>query len=149
VTFNLEERQHFNVAIAACMELTNNLARVDGDDAELRAVLGEGLRALVRMLAPFTPHLAEACWMTLGGETALAHTPWPEVDPEALLTETLTLVVQVNGKLRERLDFPASADEAEIRALTLAHPRVQKHVEGRELQRVIVVPGRLVNLVLS
>ena len=149
VTFNLEERQHFNVAIAACMELTNHLARVDGDDAELRAVLGEGLRALVRMLAPFTPHLAEACWMTLGGETALAHTPWPEVDPEALLTETLTLVVQVNGKLRERLDFPASADEAEIRALTLAHPRVQKHVEGRELQRVIVVPGRLVNLVLS
>ncbi len=149
VTFNLEERHHFNVAIAACMELTNTLARVDGKDPELRAVLGEGLSALVRMLAPFTPHLAEACWMALGGKTALAHTPWPTVDPEALVADTLTLVVQVNGKLRERLDFPASADEAEIRSLTLAHPQVQKHMEGKELRRVIVVPGRLVNLVLS
>ena len=149
VTFNLEERHHFNVAIAACMELTNTLARVDGKDPELRAVLGEGLSALVRLLAPFTPHLAEACWMALGGKTALAHTPWPTVDPEALVADTLTLVVQVNGKLRERLDFPASADEAEIRSLTLAHPQVQKHMEGKELRRVIVVPGRLVNLVLS
>ncbi|MCY0871727.1 MAG: leucine--tRNA ligase [Acidithiobacillus caldus] len=149
VTFNLEERHHFNVAIAACMELTNTLARVDGKDPELRAVLGDGLSALVRMLAPFTPHLAEACWMALGGKTALAHTPWPTVDPEALVADTLTLVVQVNGKLRERLDFPASADEAEIRSLTLAHPQVQKHMEGKELRRVIVVPGRLVNLVLS
>ncbi|OFC40544.1 leucine--tRNA ligase, partial [Acidithiobacillus caldus] len=68
VTFNLEERHHFNVAIAACMELTNTLARVDGKDPELRAVLGEGLSALVRLLAPFTPHLAEACWMALGGK---------------------------------------------------------------------------------
>ncbi|WP_141738543.1 hypothetical protein, partial [Acidithiobacillus caldus] len=67
----------------------------------------------------------------------------------ALVADTLTLVVQVNGKLRERLDFPASADEAEIRSLTLAHPQVQKHMEGKELRRVIVVPGRLVNLVLS
>ena len=149
VTFNLEERHHFNVAIAACMELTNTLARVDGKDPELRAVLGEGLSALVRLLAPFTPHLAEACWMALGGKTALAHTPWPTVDPEALVADTLTLVVQVNGKLRERLDFPASADEAEIRSLTLAHPQVQKHMEGKELRRVIVVPGRLVNLVVS
>ncbi|MCE5420685.1 MAG: leucine--tRNA ligase [Acidithiobacillus sp.] len=149
VTFNLEERHHFNVAIAACMELTNTLARVDGKDPELRAVLGEGLSALVRLLAPFTPHLAEACWMALGGKTALAHTPWPTVDPEALVADTLTLVVQVNGRLRERLDFPASADEAEIRSLTLAHPQVQKHMEGKELRRVIVVPGRLVNLVLS
>ena len=149
VTFNLEERHHFNVAIAACMELTNTLARMDGKDPELLAVLGEGLSALVRMLAPFTPHLAEACWMALGGKTALAHTPWPTVDPEALVADTLTLVVQVNGKLRERLDFPASADEAEIRSLTLAHPQVQKHMEGKELRRVIVVPGRLVNLVLS
>ncbi len=149
VTFNLEERHHFNVAIAACMELTNTLARVDGKDPELRAVLGEGLSALVRLLAPFTPHLAEACWMALGGKTGLAHTPWPTVDPEALVADTLTLVVQVNGKLRERLDFPASADEAEIRSLTLAHPQVQKHMEGKELRRVIVVPGRLVNLVLS
>ncbi|MGK9450506.1 leucine--tRNA ligase [Acidithiobacillus caldus] len=149
VTFNLEERHHFNVAIAACMELTNTLARVDGKDPELHAVLGEGLRALVRMLAPFTPHLSEACWMALGGKTALAHTPWPTVDPEALVADTLTLVVQVNGKLRERLDFPASADEAEIRSLTLAHPQVQKHMEGKELRRVIVVPGRLVNLVVS
>ncbi|MEL5848793.1 MAG: leucine--tRNA ligase [Candidatus Igneacidithiobacillus chanchocoensis] len=150
VSSNMAERQHFNVAIAACMELSNQLARVEaapGDD--LHAVLGEGLQALLLLLSPFAPHLTEALWERIGDGQALFTHPWPEVDAEALRSDTVSLVIQVNGKLRERLVFPAASNPAELEQAVLVHPDMARHLSGKEVRKVIVVPGRLINIVVA
>jgi leucyl-tRNA synthetase len=150
VSSNMAERQHFNVAIAACMELSNQLGRVEAAPGEdLHAVLGEGLRALLLLLSPFAPHLTEALWERIGDDQALLTHPWPEVDAEALRSDTVSLVIQVNGKLRERLDFSATSSPAELEQAVLAHPDMARHLSGKEVRKVIVVPGRLINIVVA
>ncbi|MBN2678689.1 leucine--tRNA ligase [Acidithiobacillus montserratensis] len=150
VSRNMEGRYHFNVAIAAIMELSNSLMKITPEaSADLRAVLGEGLRAIVLMLSPFAPHLTEILWESLGQKTPLTQTGWPEADPEALQSDILTLVIQVNGKLRERMEFPVGADNDSIEKAVLCSPAMQRHLEGKTVRKVIVVPGRLVNLVLG
>ncbi len=102
---------------------------------------------LVLLLAPFAPHLAEELWQRLDHDESLAHAPWPTADPALLERDTIKLAVQVDGKRRYEIEVPANADEDTIRAAALASAKVQRHLQGRELQRVILVPGRLVNLV--
>ncbi|MEK8089382.1 leucine--tRNA ligase [Thermithiobacillus plumbiphilus] len=148
VSSNLDGRYHFNPAIAAIMELSNALSKAQ-DDPALRAVVGEGLKAMVQLLAPFTPHISEALWRTLGQSNELSFAPWPEADPAALERQTLNLVVQVNGKLRDRIEVPADAEEASIRAAALASPGAQRFLEGVSVRKVILVPGKLVNIVAS
>ncbi|MCE5393838.1 MAG: leucine--tRNA ligase [Acidithiobacillus sp.] len=150
VSQNLAERQHFNVAIAACMELSNALAKASGrtQEQDLSAVLGEGLRTLVLLLAPFAPHLAEDCWQHLGEEGLVAQARWPQVDPAALAVDQISLVIQINGKLRERLEFPADAAPAKLQELVLQHPQMQRHLQNKTPAKVIVVPNRLINIVL-
>ena len=148
VSRNMDGRYHFNVAIAAIMELTNSLMKVPADaPADLRAVLGEGLRALTLLLAPFAPHIAEVLWQKMGQSGVISHAPWPVADAGALRCDTVTLVIQVNGKLRERMDFPADADHADVEQAVLADPAMQRHLEGKTVRKVIIVPGRLVNVV--
>ncbi|MFA7495736.1 MAG: leucine--tRNA ligase [Acidithiobacillus sp.] len=150
VSRNMDGRYHFNVAIAAIMELTNALMKVTADaPADLRAILGEGLRAITLLISPFAPHIAEVLWTQLGQNGEISKTSWPEADPEALRSDTITLVIQVNGKLRERMDFPADADNASIEKAVLSAPAMQRHLEGKTIRKCIVVPGRLVNLVLG
>ncbi|MEY2342910.1 leucine--tRNA ligase [Acidithiobacillus sp. IBUN Pt1247-S3] len=150
VTLNMEDRQHFNVVIAACMELSNQLARAEATPgSDEHAVLGEGLRTLLLLLNPFAPHLAEALWDKIGdGVTILTH-PWPVADPAALHSDTVTLVIQINGKLRERLDFPIASQTKELEASVLAHPEMARHLQDKTVRKVIVVPGRLINIVVS
>jgi leucyl-tRNA synthetase len=105
------------------------------------------LDAFVRMLAPLAPHLGEELWRRLGHAESVAHAPWPEADPVLLEEKSVTLVVQVNGKKRDELVVPADADEAAVRAAALALEPVQRHLAGRAPKKVIVVPGRLVNVV--
>ncbi|MBU2851939.1 leucine--tRNA ligase [Acidithiobacillus ferrivorans] len=148
VSRNMSGRYHFNVAIAAIMELTNSLMKVPADaPADLRAVLGEGLRALTLLLAPFAPHIAEVLWEKLGQSGVIGHASWPVADAGALRCDTVTLVIQINGKLRERMDFPADADNASVEQRVLADPAMQHHLEGKTVRKVIIVPGRLVNVV--
>ncbi len=148
VSRNMDGRYHFNVAIAAIMELTNSLMKVPADaPADLRAVLGEGLRASTLLLAPFAPHIAEVLWQKMGQSGVISHAPWPVADAGALRCDTVTLVIQVNGKLRERMDFPADADHADVEQAILADPAMQRHLEGKTVRKVIIVPGRLVNVV--
>ncbi len=148
VSRNMDGRYHFNVAIAAIMELTNSLMKVPADaPADLRAVLGEGLRALTLLLAPFAPHIAEVLWQKMGQSGVISHAPWPVADAEALRCDTVTLVIQVNGKLRERMDFPVDADHADVERAILADPAMQRHLEGKTVRKMIIVPGRLVNVV--
>ena len=147
VTEDIEERFRFNTAIAAIMELVNTLQAASPDKMS-GAVLKEALQAVVVLLYPFAPHLAEELWRELGRETDLAEHSWPGFDAGIAAEEVWTIVVQVNGKVRSRIDFPASTDEEEIRARALDDERIRGWIDGKEVRRVIVVPGKLVNVVV-
>ena len=114
-----------------------------GRDAALPRSAAE---TLVLLLAPLAPHLAEELWQRLGHATSLAREPWPDADPALLVEETLRIVVQVNGKRRDEIEVAADADEDAIRQAALRSEKVRKHLGHREPRRVIVVKGRLVNL---
>jgi leucyl-tRNA synthetase len=145
---DLGRRNSFNTAVAAAMELLNAVNRFEDDSEQGRAVEHEALEAVVLMLSPMTPHISHALWHALGHETALVDRPWPDVDESALELDTIELVVQVNGKLRGRVTVPADAARDAIEELALADENVQRFVDGKEIRKVIVVPGRLVNVVV-
>ena len=145
VSDDIERRKQFNTAIAANMELMNALAKFDGMDATSRAVRQEVLESVVAMLAPIVPHVCEALQAELKPGVALT---WPVVDESALVQDEIELMIQVNGKLRGQIKVAANADKAAIEALALASDTVQKHTEGKPPKKVVVVPGRLVNIVV-
>ncbi len=142
-------RQTFNTAIAAIMELCNELGKLDASDAQSRAVVDEGLRAVVLMLNPIVPHICHHLWQTLDGEGALLDAPWPEVDESALTRDSIELVVQVNGKVRAKIEVPAAADREALQAAALAQENVQRFIADLTVRKVIVVPGKLVNIVAN
>jgi leucyl-tRNA synthetase len=109
----------------------------------------EGLEAAVLLLSPIVPHIAEVLWTALGHAGSIVNARWPEIDPDALEREAIELTVQVNGKKRASLSMAVQATDAEIRAIALADANVKRFVEGREIKNCIVVPGRLVNIVVS
>ncbi|WP_163559168.1 leucine--tRNA ligase [Halomonas sp. NO4] len=146
-------RTTFNTAIAAVMELTNALGRFqnEGQDTSAQglAVAREAVEACVLLLAPITPHTCHALWQALGHDEPVIDAPWPAVDEAALARDTIELVVQVNGKLRARIEVEAAADKAAIERQALAAENVQRHTEGKTVRKVIVVPGKLVNIVVG
>jgi leucyl-tRNA synthetase len=135
------EALRFNTAIAKLMIFL----RDGGKDAPLTR---DSVETLLKLLAPLAPHLAEELWERLGHAESIACAPWPVADPALLQAETITLAVQVNGKRRDEIQVPAGADEAAVRAAALASENVRRHLEGKEPRKVIVVPGRLVNVVV-
>ncbi|MEF2552152.1 leucine--tRNA ligase [Aurantimonas sp. A2-1-M11] len=147
------ERLGFNKAVARVYELVNTLAAslsgisADSDPA-LRAAAREALTILVRLIAPMMPHLAEECWTTLGMDGLAAATPWPQVDPALLKDDSVSLPVQINGKKRGDLTVPASAGKPDIEQAALALDFVQAALAGSSPKRVVVVPGRIVNVVV-
>jgi len=143
VTDDLGRRQHFNTPISTVMELVNELAKAPADPAARFAA-----ETAVSLLQPYAPHIAEELWERLGGER-LWEQPWPEADPALLEEDTFELVVQVNGKVRDRLVVPADLPEEELVALATESPKVQAHVDGGEIRQTIVVPRKLVNLVIG
>jgi leucyl-tRNA synthetase len=140
VTEDLEQLG-LNTAISKLMVWARDVAR-EGPPPR------EGARDFLALLAPFAPHLAEELWVRLGEESPVSLTPWPEADPALLVEETLRIVVQVNGKKRDEVEVPADADESAVRAAALASERVQAQLRGRAPAKVVVVPGRLVNVVV-
>lgn len=147
VTDDWGRRQSFNTAIASCMELSNTLSRHNTDTAQGRAVLHEGLMILTLMLAPVAPHITEVMYHALGGEGLLASASWPKVDESALKRDSIELMVQVNGKLRGKINVEPDATQDKVEAMALMDDGVQKYTEGKAITKVIVVPGRLVNIV--
>ena len=139
-------RQTFNTAVAAVMELCNELGRHPTEHSDDRAVIDEGLRAVLQLLWPITPHLSEHLWQALTGE-AFKESQWPEVDDTALSRDELEIVVQVNGKVRGKINVPASADNAEIEAMAKSQENVQRFLADTTIRKVIVVPQKLVNIV--
>ena len=147
VTSDLE-RIHLNTMISALMEFSNHLGRVKETGAVTPSAWAEAIKALLLLLAPTAPHLTEEMWQRLGYPYSIHNQPWPEWNEELARAEEATLVVQVNGKLRDRITVPLSITEAEAKCLAMASQRVKAYLEGRELLKTIYVPGRLVNLVV-
>jgi leucyl-tRNA synthetase len=146
-------KHQFNTVASAAMKILNELESVTDTDDEAGAeertnVVSEGMSILLRMLAPITPHVSHQLWRDLGyGEDILA-APWPQHDAAALIEAEIELVVQVNGKKRADIRVPSGADRQAIETIVLAHPGVQKFVSGQSVKKVVVVPGRLVNVVV-
>jgi leucyl-tRNA synthetase len=148
VTDDIGRRRTFNTAIAAVMELLNTVAKHTQRSAQDRSVMQEALGIAVLALSPIVPHVTHALWRELGHTTALIDEPWMTVDAAALETSTIELVVQVNGKLRARISIAADADDCATREAALADPNVQKFVGTAAVRKVVVVPGKLVNVVV-
>ena len=145
---DIGRRYTFNTAVAASMELLNSVNRFDDTSDAGRAVVHEALEAVVLMLSPIVPHICHELWAALGHETALIDVPWPAADEAALEADLVEIVVQVNGKLRGRISVTADADNDAVGEQALADPNVQRFVADKEVRKMIVVPGRLVNIVV-
>ncbi len=153
VTDDYGRRQTFNTAIAAVMELCNEITKLNSDSTpesapEDSAVVGEALRSALLMLCPIVPHITQSLWQALVGGNIL-QAAWPSVDESALSRDELEIVVQVNGKVRAKVTVPADADKAAVEAAALAHDNVQKFTADATVRKVIVVPGKLVNVVAN
>jgi leucyl-tRNA synthetase len=148
VTDDIGRRRTFNTAIAAVMELLNALGRFPQATAQDRSVMHEALEIAVLALSPIIPHATHALWAALGHSTALIDEPWMKVDPGALEQSTAEIVVQVNGKLRARITVARDAGEEAVREAALADAHVRKFVGSAPIRKVIVVPGKLVNVVV-
>lgn len=147
VTDDIGRRNTFNTAIAAVMELSNNLSRFADQSEQGRAVLMEGWEVIVQLLAPVTPHICQHLWNALGHDGALHAAAWPVADPGALLQEHIMIVVQVNGKVRARIEIPADASEEQVQNIATATENVQRFIRGATIRRFIYVPGKLLNIV--
>ncbi|MFL5301322.1 MAG: class I tRNA ligase family protein, partial [Anaeromyxobacteraceae bacterium] len=153
VTEAFEGDLKFNTAIAALMELVNELYALEPRSEPERAAVKEALQALAMLLAPFAPHAAEELWHELAGEAVrdqlLAEQPWPTFDPALVVADVVTIAVQVNGKLRGEVQAPLAALEAEVRALAEAEKGVASHLAGKTIRKVVFVPKRLLNFVVA
>jgi len=148
VTDDIGRRRTFNTAIAAVMELLNSLAKFPQEAPLDRSVMQEALEIAVLMLSPIIPHVTHAMWSALGHRRALIDEPWPVLDADALEQATAEIVVQVNGKLRARITVPVEAGEEALREAALADAHVRKFVGAAAIRKVIVVRGKLVNVVV-
>ncbi|MCS6948175.1 MAG: leucine--tRNA ligase, partial [Steroidobacteraceae bacterium] len=148
VTDDIGRRRTFNTAIAAVMELLNAATKFADRSPAGRAVRQETLEIITIALAPIAPHICHVLWQHLGHDEALIDTRWPEPDPRALQSDAVTMVVQVNGRLRGSITVAVDADEASVRAAALAEPNVVKFVGTAPIRKVVIVPHKLVNVVV-
>jgi leucyl-tRNA synthetase len=155
VTRDIEERFHLNTAISAIMELTNEVYKylesrpTEGERPEAGKALREAAETIVLLISPFTPHASEEMWEMLGHRGGLRKVEWPSYEPSIAAQETITLVLQVNGKVRSRIAIPADLEEEELRQLALDDEKIRSLTTGRTVERVVVVPKRLVNVVVG
>ena len=148
VTDDIARRYKFNTAIAAVMELANALNKVRDPSPAVRAVIQEGLETAVLLLSPIVPHCTRVLWEALGQGGDVVDAAWPKSDPAALVQDEITLIAQINGKKRAELLVAADASNEAIEQLALANEAVQRHLDGKSVVKVIVVPGRLINIVV-
>jgi len=150
VTEDIANGFKFNTAISQIMILMNRIDKFNADGDSLRqAVFNQAVRTVVLLLAPLTPHMCEELWQVMGGrEESVSRIPWPGYEESALEKEAVLMVIQINGKLRSKLEVPVDIAENELRALVLADENIQRHLDGKEVRKFIVVPQKLVNIVV-
>jgi leucyl-tRNA synthetase len=149
VTDDIEKDYHFNTAIAALMELINEMSSFSPDSDQDRSAVSTAIRSMLLMLAPFAPHICEELWEAIGGSPSIFSHPWPECDAALAKDEEIELVVQVNGKLRAKISAPAGLADEKARELALGDARISELIQGKELVKVVVVKGKLVNIVIK
>jgi len=151
VTIDIEDRFHFNTAISAVMELVNavyQIKRPASDDKIALAAVREALETAVILLVPIVPHITEELWQMLGHKDLAANVAWPDFDPAIASEEEMTIVVQINGKLRSRMTFAVAEDPEKIKAGALADEKIKTMTAGMQIKKVIYVPKKLVNIVV-
>lgn len=150
VSEDIEGRFNFNTAISAIMELVNGLYAYRDKEANCNLlVVKEAVESLILLLAPFAPHITEELWQALGYKTSVHLESWPKFVPEALTVDEVTVVVQINGKVREKIIIPVNMDKKEVEEHVLAQPKIAEQVEGQDIVKVVVVPNKLVNIVIK
>ncbi|NEO16545.1 MULTISPECIES: leucine--tRNA ligase [unclassified Moorena] len=145
VTEDLEGEYQFNTAVSELMKLSNGITDAKCKDSP---VYKEGIETLITLLAPFAPHIAEELWHSLGNSSSIHNQPWLEYDPDALVADEITLVIQIKGKTRGTIQVPANSDKAALETYARESEVAQRYLEGKEIKKVIVVPGKLVNFVV-
>jgi leucyl-tRNA synthetase len=149
VSDDISRRLTFNTAIAAVMELLNDVSRLNNEDPQTRAARQEALEAAVVMLAPIVPHICHTLWQALGHRDPIVDAPWPVADESAMVRSEIQVVLQVNGKVRAKADVPADISKTDLEQLALENENVMRFIEGATVRKVIVVPGKLVNVVAN
>ncbi len=153
VTDDINNRFHFNTAIAAIMEMSNDLAKVTPHEAEsdpdVASAVNAALKAMVLLLSPFVPHICEELWHRLGGAPGMTRQPWPTYDPDILVEDRVLIIIQVNGKKRGEINVDAEASEEEIKTLAFGEPNVARFLEGKNIKKTVLVPGKLLSIVVG
>ncbi len=153
VTQDIEKRFHFNTAISAIMQLVNAIYQarpsLTPDQPEAAKVLREAVEAVVLLLAPFAPHLSEELWMRLGSHVPVYETAWPRADLEALIQDSVVIMIQINGKLRSKLTVPADASEDMVRSMVELDEKTLEWTKGKTMKKFVYVPGKIVNMVVA
>jgi leucyl-tRNA synthetase len=148
VSDDYRRRLTFNTAIAANMELLNSVSKFDDESVTAKAIRQETFETMVLMLAPVIPHLCHQLWQDLGQEGLVIDCPWPQYDESALVQETIEMVIQVNGKLRGKMQINVDTDKTGCEDMALQNQQVQRHIDGQPIKKIIVVPKKLVNIVV-
>ena len=143
------EAFHMNKYVARLRELSNTVSAFKANDEGDKWALREAIESLIMMINPMMPHLAEELWEELGRKTGLTQTSWPKAEKDLLEADTVTLAVQVNGKMRGTITLPANANQQQAEDAALAEQTVQAALDGKTVKKVIVVPGRIVNVVAA
>ena len=149
VTKDISEERQFNTAVARLMELTNALISFKPRTPEAWSVMKEAVETLLSCLSPFAPHITEELWHNIGNETFLSVEKWFEVDPESLAEDEVTVVLQINGKVREQFTVRADLSAEELQNEILSRPETLKRLDGKEIIKIIPIPGKLVNIVVK
>ena len=152
VTEDIEDRMQFNTAIAAIMEHLNNISAFECNNKSeqiVQAVFFEAVEALPKLLQPFAPHLSEEIWSMLGNQTSILETPWIQYNEKFLVQDQVTYVIQINGKLRSKIIVELDTPKEEVEKIALADEKIQKYTEGKEIVKVIIIPKKLVNIVIT
>ena len=150
ITQDIEERFHFNTAVSSIMELVNTLyEHKDKVMEENEWILGHTIESLLILMAPFAPHITEELWENIGNQESIHLSEWPNWDEEALKRDEITIVVQINGRVRDKIDISANASDEEIEKKAISCERVQKHLIDKKINKVIIVPNRLINIVAN
>jgi len=149
ITEDMEKGFHFNTAISSIMELVNETyLNLDKNDISRHAI-DEAVKTVVMLLSPFVPHIAEELWQKIGGKDSILKEPWPSFDEKLILEDVITVPVQINGKLRSKIEVPSGASEEILKEKALADNRIKSHLENLAVKRWIVIPDKLINIVAS
>ena len=149
VTRDIQEEKQFNTAIARLMELTNSIYQININDDIANNLKREAVEILLNCLSPFCPHITEELWQMLGHENILSLENWPKYDEKALIRDNVTIIAQINGKVRGKFERPAGISEDDLKATILSEKLIQEKIAGKNIIKIITVPDKLINIVVK